>query len=74
MYPFIVSIWNQSKKTNEDYAANEKLLINFNRAALLQKENASRKLFIQRVTLRMIDGSASKIFGTLQTVQKINCK
>lgn len=43
MYPFIVSIWNQSKKTNEHYATDEKLPGNFNRDTLLQKENANRE-------------------------------
>lgn len=35
MYLFILAIWNQSKKTNEDYATDEKLPGNFNRDTLL---------------------------------------
>lgn len=43
MYYFVVFIWNLSKKINEDYVIDEKLLGNFNRDIVLQKENVSRE-------------------------------
>lgn len=43
MYPFLASLQDQGKKTNEDYATDEKLPGNFNRDTLLQKEMPAEK-------------------------------